>query len=56
MSDKYQDRIDAFMEKVKASGAHEVEFLQAVEEVAETVIPFIAEHPIYEEQRLPCRI
>jgi glutamate dehydrogenase (NADP+) len=56
MSNKYQDRIDAFMEKMKASGAHEVEFLQAVEEVAETVIPFIAEHPIYEEHKILERI
>ncbi|MEX1191595.1 MAG: NADP-specific glutamate dehydrogenase [Brumimicrobium sp.] len=56
MSDKYQDRIDAFMEKMKATGAHEVEFLQAVEEVAETVIPFIAENPIYEEHNILERI
>ncbi len=36
MSNKHQDRIDAFMEMVKAKGEHEVEFLQAVEEVAES--------------------
>ena len=56
MSNKYQDRIDAFMEKMKASGEHEVEFLQAVEEVAETVIPFIAENPKYEEHNILERI
>ena len=56
MSNKYQDRIDAFMEKMKATGAHEIEFLQAVEEVAETVIPFIAENPIYEEHKILERI
>ncbi|MDG0973074.1 MAG: NADP-specific glutamate dehydrogenase [Crocinitomicaceae bacterium] len=56
MSNKHQDRIDAFMEMVKAKGEHEVEFLQAVEEVAETVIPFIAEHPKYEEHKILERI
>lgn len=56
MSSKYQDRIDAFMESMKAKGAHEEEFLQAVEEVAETVIPFIAENPKYEEHNILERI
>ncbi|MGM0479099.1 MAG: NADP-specific glutamate dehydrogenase [Bacteroidota bacterium] len=56
MSNKYQDRIDAFMESMKARGAHEVEFLQAVEEVAETVIPFIGEHPKYDEHNILERI
>ena len=41
MSNKYQVEIDAFMEKVKASNGHETEFLQAVLEVAEAVIPFM---------------
>jgi len=56
MSSKYQDRIDAFMEKMRANGEHEVEFLQAVEEVAETVIPFIAENPKYEQHNILERI
>jgi glutamate dehydrogenase (NADP+) len=56
MSNKYQDRIDAFMEKMKAKGAHEEEFLQAVEEIAETIIPFIAENPKYEEHLILERI
>ncbi|MCC5923519.1 MAG: NADP-specific glutamate dehydrogenase [Crocinitomicaceae bacterium] len=56
MSNKYQDRIDAFMESVKAKGAHEVEFLQAVEEVAETIIPFMAENPKYEQHNILERI
>ena len=41
----YKAQIDAFMEKVKSRNGHEPEFLQAVHEVAETVIPFIEEHP-----------
>jgi glutamate dehydrogenase (NADP+) len=56
MSNKYQDRIDAFMEKMRAKGEHEVEFLQAVEEVAETVIPFIAENPKYEQHNILERV
>lgn len=39
--------IDAFMDQVKERNAHEPEFLQAVEEVAETVIPYIVQHDIY---------
>lgn len=44
---KYQAQIDAFMEKVKATNSHEPEFMQAVHEVAETVIPYIEENPKY---------
>ncbi|MCG8577132.1 MAG: NADP-specific glutamate dehydrogenase [Flavobacteriales bacterium] len=47
MSDKYKAQIDEFMEKVKAKNGHETEFLQAVEEVAEAIIPFIEENPKY---------
>ena len=39
--------IDAFMDQVKERNGHEPEFLQAVEEVAETVIPYIVQHDIY---------
>ncbi len=41
MSNKYQAQIDAFMDKVKATHGHEKEFIQAVHEVAEAVIPVI---------------
>lgn len=56
MSNKYQSQIDAFMTKVKASNGHEAEFLQAVHEVAEAVIPFIEEHPKYKEAKILERI
>jgi glutamate dehydrogenase (NADP+) len=56
MSNNYQDRIDAFMETMKAKGGHEQEFLQAVEEVAETIIPFMAENPKYDEHNILERI
>ncbi|GGD18570.1 NADP-specific glutamate dehydrogenase [Hyunsoonleella pacifica] len=36
-----------FLDLVKERNAHEPEFLQAVEEVAETVIPYIVQHDIY---------
>ncbi|MBD0831433.1 NADP-specific glutamate dehydrogenase [Aestuariibaculum sediminum] len=39
--------VEAFLELVKERNGHEPEFLQAVEEVAETVIPYIVEHDIY---------
>ncbi len=47
MSNKYQAQIDEFMSGVKAKNGHETEFLQAVEEVAEAIIPFMDENPKY---------
>ena len=35
------------MELVQAHNPHEPEFLQAVQEVAEVIIPFLQEHPEY---------
>jgi glutamate dehydrogenase (NADP+) len=52
MSTKYQAQIDAFMATVKVRNGHEPEFLQAVYEVAETVIPFIEENPKYKAAKL----
>ncbi|MBL1280211.1 MAG: NADP-specific glutamate dehydrogenase [Fluviicola sp.] len=52
MSDKYQAQIDAFMEKVKASNGHETEFIQAVHEVAEAVIPVIEENTKYKDAKI----
>jgi glutamate dehydrogenase (NADP+) len=56
MSNKYQAQIDAFMEKVKATNGHEAEFLQAVHEVAEAVIPLIEETPKYKNSKILDRI
>jgi glutamate dehydrogenase (NADP+) len=57
MSDqKYKAQIDAFMEQVKAKNAHEPEFLQAVHEVVETVIPFVEENPKYKKHKILERI
>ncbi len=52
MSLSHQAQIDAFMAQVAAQNAHEPEFIQAVQEVAETVIPFIADHPQYAKHRI----
>ena len=40
------------MDGVRAKQAHESEFLQAVEEVAEAVIPFIADKPQYKSAKI----
>lgn len=44
------------MDSVKAKNPFEPEFLQAVHEVAETVIPYIAEHPEYQKAKILERI
>ena len=47
-----KQKIEAFLDQVKAKNGHEPEFLQAVHEVAETVIPFIEENPKYQDKLL----
>lgn len=47
-----KNKIDAFLDLVKSTNGHEPEFLQAVEEVAETVIPFIEKNPKYQDKML----
>lgn len=42
-----QAKIEEFMKEVRARNTHEPEFLQAVQEVAETVIPYITSQKIY---------
>ncbi len=49
-------KIEAFMDEVKVRNAHEPEFLQAVQEVAETVLPYIAEHEIYNGKNILLRM
>lgn len=56
MSANYTSQIDAFMDKVKAKNGHEPEFLQAVHEVAEAIIPFVEEHPKYKNSNILERI
>ncbi|MFM8243065.1 MAG: Glu/Leu/Phe/Val dehydrogenase dimerization domain-containing protein, partial [Crocinitomicaceae bacterium] len=56
MSNKFHAEIEAFMSRVKEKNGHEPEFLQAVQEVAETVIPFIEENPKYKTAKILDRI
>ena len=51
-----QKQIDAFMQSVLTKNTHEAEFIQAVEEVAETVIPFMENHPKYKTAKILERI
>lgn len=44
--------ISQFVEKITSKNPNEPEFLQAVVEVAETVIPFIADKPKYRDTKL----
>jgi len=47
-----ENKIQAFLDLVKEKNGHEPEFLQAVHEVAETVIPFIEDNPKYQNKML----
>jgi len=47
-----ESKINAFMDYVKERNSNEPEFLQAVHEVAETVIPFIENNPKYQDKKL----
>lgn len=49
-------KIQAFMDEVKGRNGHEPEFIQAVQEVAETVIPYIAENEIYNGKNILLRM
>ncbi len=51
-----ESKINAFMDLVKQRNSHEPEFLQAVEEVAETVIPYIASQEIYNGKNILLRM
>ena len=51
-----ESKIKGFMDLVKQRNQHEPEFLQAVEEVAETVIPYIASHEIYNGKNILLRM
>ena len=56
MSNKYHSEIEAFMDRVRAKNGHEPEFLQAVQEVAEAVIPIVEATPRYKASKILDRI
>ena len=49
---KYQAQIDEFMGTIRDRLVNQPEFLQAVEEVAESVIPIIEENPKYKKAKI----
>ena len=51
-----QAKINSFMDLVKLRNHHEPEFLQAVQEVAETVIPYIVKNDIYHGKNILLRM
>ena len=51
-----KDKIEAFLDLVRQRNGHEPEFMQAVEEVAETVIPYIVKHDIYHGKNVLLRM
>ena len=53
---KYKKQIDSFMEELIIKNGNEPEFIQAVEEVAETVIPFIEKNIKYKTAKILKRI
>ncbi len=52
----HQSEIDAFMQFIVKKNPGEVEYHQAVQEVAENVIPFISDHPEYKKTKILERI
>ncbi|MBO0590940.1 NADP-specific glutamate dehydrogenase [Cellulophaga sp. E16_2] len=50
------EKIKSFMDEVKTRNGHEPEFIQAVQEVAETVIPYIANQKIYNGKNILLRM
>ena len=48
----HQREIAAFMDLITSKNQHEPEFLQAVQEVAETIIPYMEEHPKYKKYNI----
>ena len=56
MNTDHHNAIKAFMDHVAERNPNEPEFLQAVEEVAETIVPFMEAHPKYKDARILERI
>ena len=51
-----KSKIDSFLNIVRKRDRHEPEFMQAVEEVAETVVPYIIENDIYHGKNILMRM
>ena len=53
---KDESKVETFMKKLTARNPHEPEFLQAVHDVAESIIPFVEAHPKYKKNKILERI
>jgi glutamate dehydrogenase (NADP+) len=51
-----KSKINAFMKEIEERNGHESEFMQAVQEVAETVIPYIVSQKIYHGKNVLMRM
>ena len=56
MNSEHHAAIQAFMDRVAARNPNEPEFLQAVEEVAEAIVPFMEDNPKYKDANILERI
>ena len=56
MNSEHHAAIQAFMDRVAERNPNEPEFLQAVEEVAEAIVPFMEDHPKYKDANILERI
>lgn len=56
MRTQFLDSIESFMEGLAQKNPHEKEFMQAVKEVAEVVIPYIESHPEYKKAAIMDRV
>ena len=56
MDKNIKSKVDDFMALVEQRNGHEPEFLQAVQEVAETVIPYIINNDIYHGKNILLRM
>lgn len=56
MDKNIEMKIEGFMDLVRQRNGHEPEFLQAVQEVADTVIPYIVQHDIYHGKNILLRM
>ena len=52
MHRNHKEKVREFMQYVRARNPHEPEFLSAVREVAEIIIPYMEEHPVYKGKKI----
>ena len=56
MANAFEVKVNDFMAKLIARNPHEYEFHQAVQEVVESVMPFIEENPQYKQAKILERV